>query len=58
MGVTSKHSRSYQAQIYFNSKREYIGSFTTSEAASFAYTSIRLAIEAKKNTPAVDLDNV
>ena len=58
MGVTSKHSGSYQAQIYFNSKREYIGSFTTSEAASFAYTSIRMAIEAKKNTPGVDLDNV
>lgn len=37
LGVTSKPNGSYQALIYFNGQRMYLGSFRTKEAAGIAY---------------------
>jgi len=54
-GVSAVPSGKFQAQTKFNGKMRYIGSFKTAEEASYAYKSVKTALDAKKNKPGVDL---
>mmetsp|Transcript_20973 Transcript_20973/g.60123 ORF Transcript_20973/g.60123 Transcript_20973/m.60123 type:complete len:808 (-) Transcript_20973:135-2558(-) len=57
-GVSAVPSGKFQAQTKFNGKMRYIGSFKTAEEASYAYKSVKTALDAKKNKPGVDLSAV
>jgi len=49
----------FKAEIYFNGRARYIGTFETAKEASCSYTSVKTALEeAKRNKPGVDLNEV